>query len=306
MKKFFGIASKVTLAAVFFVCLCQTPAGAESFVRLAVNGKNVNLRPTPQATGEVVAQANAGDGFIAEKWPITNDEDGSEWYKIALALDAKSGKISALSSWDSRFTTDRAFVSAKYASISPLQKGDSEKISRVLARSLDAGEIPPESYAEGGYDGGFDWMGWYMACAASMGRSLPEIVQKWGDPAKIERLALDFLGQFVIWTKLEGKDGFAATFYEWPPLPGDMTDPIPNTSLQTLYVDREGAAIGGIIIGRDDKNRVRELLGAPDTENHEDAAGENWLWKNEFNTLAVCFGKNGRVSSVYFEARAAD
>ena len=103
-------------------------AGEAGYVRLAIKGTNVNLRPGPRAAGSVIAQMNTGDVFIAERNPIINDDDGSQWYKIVLAADAGSNKISALSEKDSRFNNDAAFVRADFATISQLKEGDMERI----------------------------------------------------------------------------------------------------------------------------------------------------------------------------------
>jgi hypothetical protein len=104
----------------------------DAYVRLAIKGSKVNLRPQPRAVGNVIAQVNTGDVFIAEKWPITvhgDKSDQSKWYKIVLAVNAKTNKISTLSEWDSRFELNVAFVRADYAVVSPLAKGEMEKIS---------------------------------------------------------------------------------------------------------------------------------------------------------------------------------
>lgn len=114
---------------IFAALLAVAPVWAEDgYVRLAVKGTHVNLRPQPRSSGSVVAQMNAGDMFIAEKYPIVCDDDASEWYRIVLAVDAKTNGISILSEWDSRFRLNVAFVRADFTSLSPLEKGDMEKI----------------------------------------------------------------------------------------------------------------------------------------------------------------------------------
>lgn len=265
---------------------------SEGYVRLTIRGTNVNMRPQPRASGNVLAKMNDGDVFFAERWPITNEEDGSEWYKIILPA------------WGGRFKPRFGFVGAQFAKASPLEKGDADQISRAMAGLLEIGETLPENFADDGY-GRFNWNAWQLSCAMSVGASLPDIVQRWGE-AKIERRAMNFIDQFVIMTHLEQKDGFAVTFYEWPPLPGVVVDTFAITSLRSLYVDRAGAMVGGLVIGRDGKNRVRELLGAPHTEDPGDAVGEFWRWGNDFDDLVVRFDKGGLVSSVMFEARVAD
>ena len=123
----------------------------EDYVRIAINGTNVNLRPQPIAEGRVTAQMSTGDVFIAEKAIIFNKNGNSKWYKIVLALDATKGKISMLSEWDSRFGENVAFVNADYATASPLEKGDMEKIK---ATSLGGSEILPEYVSIAGYSEG--------------------------------------------------------------------------------------------------------------------------------------------------------
>ncbi|MCL2011046.1 MAG: ankyrin repeat domain-containing protein [Synergistaceae bacterium] len=132
-----------------FVCVfvlaalsgCRAAAASEDgYVRLAIKGTKVNLRPGPSTSGGVVAQMNTGDVFIAEKNPVTSEDDESQWYRIALAADAGSNKISALSEWDSRFKNNVAFVRADFATISPLKEGDMERIlpARAVAAAITA------------------------------------------------------------------------------------------------------------------------------------------------------------------------
>jgi len=120
--------------------VAEAAASETGYVRLAIKGTNVNLRPQPRAAGSVVAQMNTGDVFIAEKNPVINDGDGSQWYKIVLAADAGSNKISALSERDSRFNNDAAFVRADFTTISPLKEGDTERILTALGEAAASEE----------------------------------------------------------------------------------------------------------------------------------------------------------------------
>ena len=130
----------------------------EGFVKLAITGTDVNLRPLPQASGAVVAQASLEDVFIAEQWPIENTNEKSQWYRIVFAV--KDGGIVPLSSMDKRFKAGFfPFVSAKYVAVSPVTPQED-----VVIR-----EIP---YCKG--------------YTHSLGSSLPEIVRTFG-PGKIER-----------------------------------------------------------------------------------------------------------------------
>jgi len=84
---------------------------------------------------------NTGDVFIAEESPIVIKDDGSEWYKIVLAVDEETNKISVLSEWDSRFRANMAFVHANYATVSPVSNEDMEKIMATpegVGYSLDS------------------------------------------------------------------------------------------------------------------------------------------------------------------------
>ncbi|MCL1941609.1 MAG: ankyrin repeat domain-containing protein [Synergistaceae bacterium] len=136
--------------ACFFCLFSEAPAASaeNEYARLAIKGTNVNLRPQPLAAGRVTAQMNAGDVFIAEKQLIFTKSDNSKWYKIALAIDAKTGKISTLSEWDARFAANVAFVRADYATLSPLEKGDMEKIK---ATPVGGSAVSPSSGAIAGY-----------------------------------------------------------------------------------------------------------------------------------------------------------
>ncbi|MCL1940377.1 MAG: hypothetical protein FWG09_00435 [Synergistaceae bacterium] len=283
------------------LCGAAVSAGAEDgYVRLAIKGTNVNLRPQPRAGGSVVAQMNTGDVFFAEKWPITCDDDDSQWYKIVLPA-TDSGAIKPLRDWDKRFRANVAFVSASFATVSPLKSGDMDRILKT-----PVGKGSGAANRKSGYGGkNFDWASLHEACVQSVGANLPEIVRKWGE-AEIERSAFEFIGEYVIYTSVEQPD-FRVTFYENLP----ERDGTPHfsqaaiTYLQTLNAERSGASIGGITIGRDDKNAVKKLLGEPD-EKDDDEGAERWNWHSEFNDLWLRFDGNGRVSSISTQARAAD
>jgi len=150
--------------------LTGAASSEDSYVRLAIKGTNVNLRPQPLGKGRVVAQMNTGDVFIAEKRQALNSYDNSKWYRIVLAVSAKTGKIGLLSEWDSRFKANAAFVHADFATVSSLAEGDMEKISatpvgvkgsKVLPDSLldksgsIAGYWADISYSDGPYLRGY-------------------------------------------------------------------------------------------------------------------------------------------------------
>ena len=114
---------------------CRAAASEIGYVRLAIKGTSVNLRPQPRAAGQVVAQMNTGDVFFAEKWPITLEDDNTQWYKIVLPAP-DSGRIEPLCDWDSRFTANVAFVRSDFATVSPLKQGD---VERILATPVGRG-----------------------------------------------------------------------------------------------------------------------------------------------------------------------
>ena len=121
--------------AVFLLALCGVVHAEDGYVRLTIKGENVNLRPEPQAGGAIVAKVNAGNVFIAEKWPIT-DKSGSDWYRMVFRLDAKSGGIvpfwGVFSYYDAELEANVsprvAFVSARFVDATPLASGDMKQI----------------------------------------------------------------------------------------------------------------------------------------------------------------------------------
>ncbi|MCL1875562.1 MAG: hypothetical protein FWF87_04820 [Synergistaceae bacterium] len=298
MKRIFSVT-------VILLVLCGAAFSAsaeDGYVRLAIKGTNVNLRPQPRAGGSVVAQMNTGDVFFAEKWPITCDDDNSQWYKIVLPATDR-GAIKSLRDWDKRFKANVAFVSASFVTISELEAEDME---RILKTPTGVRKASSKSNRKSGYAGEyFDWMALHEACIQSIGANLPEIVSNWGE-AEIKREAFEFVGEYVIYTSVDQPD-FRVTFYENLP----NSDGTPNgfpatiTYLQTFYTERNGALIGGITIGSDDRNSIKKLCGEPDEKDNDEGV-ERWNWHSEFNDLWIRFDGNGRVLSIYIQARAAD
>jgi hypothetical protein len=296
---------QVIYASTLLLLLCGATFADDGFVRLAIKGTKVNLRPQPRTAGRVIAQINNREAFFAEKWPITCDEDGSQWYKIVLPVP-NSGKIKQRRDWDSRFIANVAYVSANLATITPLKKGDMESILKTPFYLSDdkVDDISVEHYMLDDVEEKFDWMNFHTSCVKSVGANLPEIVHKWGE-AKIERNAYEFVGEYVLYTTVEQPD-FQVTFYEaLPEANGTMKKALTIQYLQTFFTKRKGALIGGLHIGHDDKNSVRILLGDADTKG-DDEAGEYWNWHSEFNDLYVHFDVNGLVLSMTIEARAAN
>jgi len=151
MKRFF----LVFPALLVLLALCSAAFAEDGYVRLAINGTNVNLRPQPRAGGSVVAQMNTGDVFFAEEWPITCTIDDSLWYKIVLPAP-DSGAIKTLRDWDSRFKANVAFVNANFVTVSPLKNGD---MGRIEATPVG------EGYWAGGHD---PWVAFQMEKAGFM------------------------------------------------------------------------------------------------------------------------------------------
>ncbi|MDR0498738.1 MAG: hypothetical protein LBH03_03250 [Holophagales bacterium] len=106
--------------------LANRPDYKYGYVSLAIKGTNVNLRHQSQAKGDVIRQTNTGDVFIAEKWPVTNVENGMEWFKIVLSPDPKSGV----------FIPFNAYVAAPYAVDNPLTSSD---VKRVIETPVGEG-----------------------------------------------------------------------------------------------------------------------------------------------------------------------
>ena len=109
------------------------PQNATGYMRLTINGTNVNVRPQPFAAGRVLARMQTGDVFIAEKQPVVVEQGKSEWYKIVLAVDSATNGMCEMSQWDPRLTATVAFVHADYADASPLLAGDMDKIGATPA-----------------------------------------------------------------------------------------------------------------------------------------------------------------------------
>jgi hypothetical protein len=145
-------------------------------------------------------------------------------------------------------------------------------------------------------DGGeFDWTGWQYSSELSIGANLPEVMRKWGGgDTEIERNAFEFMGEYVI-SNSAAFPNFSVTFYEWPPYR--------FAGIKAFATD--AGAVGGVYIGRTDREGVKKLLGSPDVIEKE-ADGELWMWKSEFNGLMIGFGGDGKASLMTYEARAAD
>ena len=108
----------------------------DSFVRLTINGSNVNLRLFP-TTADIdgmkpVAQANTtdtSDVFIAEAWPIKDKRDNSMWYRILYSVDPKSSEVISLNRWNKEIQKNTCvFVNVRFTEQSYLSENEYEQV----------------------------------------------------------------------------------------------------------------------------------------------------------------------------------
>ena len=278
MKRIFLLGALLALLCAGCVTQSGTVASQavpEGYVRLAITGTDVNLRPLPQAGGSVVAQANTGDMFIAEQWPIKNTADESEWYRIVFAVKG-DGSIVPLSSVNKRFKVDFfPFVSAKFAAISPVTPQEDIAIR----------EIP--------YRKGFSY---------DLGNNLPDIVRKFG-LGKIEReFNLKSIQYF-------GTDNILFARVDLPGLPDtflwESLDTPYDILAKHLTLTKPGVVFKGIGIATPGfgKEEVRELMKTqsnikPEISNHED--GERWYYGAEMWNCEFIFDAQGLVKSYQY------
>jgi hypothetical protein len=271
---------KIFLLGTLFALLCAgcvtqsgsgTPQAApEGYVKLAVTGTDVNLRPLPQAGGSVVAQANTGDIFIAEQWPIKNTDDESEWYRIVFAVKADGG-IVPLASANNRFKTGFfPFVSAKYAAISPITPQEDIAIRKIPYRK------------------GFSY---------DLGNNLPDIVRTFG----LGEITREFSRKEIEYFGIDN------TLFARINLPG-LPDTFLWESLDTPYdihakqltLTKPGFVFNGIAIATPGfgKEQVRKLMKTqgnikPEISKHED--GERWYYGAEMWNCEFIFDAQGLV-----------
>ena len=258
-------------------CIAQSggsapPAAPEGFVKLAILGTNVNLRQLPQAGGNVVAQANTGDVFFAEQWPIVNAVDKSQWYRLVFAV--KDGGIVPLSSADKRFKAGFfPFVSATLANVTPV----------TLEEDAKAREIP--------YRAGFGY---------GLGNNLPDIVRKFGD-GKIERefdpKSLEYFGIDNTLFATVSLPGLPEAFlWEAIERPYEILG-------KSFTVTKPGLVFDGIALGTPGFGReeVRALMKKkwkkmkPDISQQEN--GERWFYSAEMWNCEFIFDEQGLVKS---------
>ena len=123
MKRFSFFFSLVIL---FLAVLC---ASADAYLYLSVSGSNVSIRAEAKMNGKVLTQAKAGDVFIAEDKQVTNEADGSKWFKIVLSL----GNDYELLKDDGRFGIEAAYISVNNAHTMRVAENENKKIASLLA-----------------------------------------------------------------------------------------------------------------------------------------------------------------------------
>ncbi|MCL1940376.1 MAG: right-handed parallel beta-helix repeat-containing protein [Synergistaceae bacterium] len=114
-----------SIAALVLAVLC---APADAYLYLSVSGANVSIRAEAKMDGKILAQAKAGDVFIAEDNPVTNEADGSKWYKIVLTL----GNDYALLKEDARFGVEAAYIGVSNAHTMRTAESENKKIASLL------------------------------------------------------------------------------------------------------------------------------------------------------------------------------
>ena len=261
-------------------CVMQSGGTASSgpapdgFVKLAVTGTNVNVRPIPHAEGAATTQVGVGDVFIAEEWPINNTTEKTQWYRIAFAV--KDGAVVPLASVDKRFKAGFfPFVSAKFVTVSPLTQEED-----VAARSIP-------------YRAGYTHV---------LGSSLPEIVRTFG-PGEVKR-EFDLkhiehfgVGNLLLTTvKLPGLEGL---LFEDLDVPHSISD-------KDFTLTKPGFVYKGIAIATPGfgKEQVRKLMKKdwknlnPEISTQE--GGECWYYGAEMWNCSFIFDEHGLVKSYQF------
>ncbi|MDL2216919.1 hypothetical protein LJB81_04245 [Desulfovibrio sp. OttesenSCG-928-M14] len=273
----------VLAAVVVFMCLgcigrfgsaAAQQSAPEGYVKLAITNTAVNLRPLPQVGGTVAAQANTGDVFIAEQWPIENTTDKSQWYRIILAMKA-DGSIVPLSAADKRFKAGFfPFVSAEYAKTSPVTMKEDATIRAF-------------PYSEKDTDG--------------LGKNLPDIVRKFG-LGEISRtfnveLIEHFGGANMLHVEVDipGLQGFL-----WEDLEGEYQLYGKSFTLSKPGMVCDGIAIATPGFGKAEARKLMEekWKTRPEISRRDD--GEWWSYIAEMWDCDIVFDEQGLVKSYRF------
>ena len=281
---------KFLLLAVFVlfcsVCIVQSrakdikKAAPEGYVKLSITGTNVNLRPLPQASGNIIKQVNTGDIFIAEQWTIENTAEKSKWYRIVFAVNANGG-ITSLASTDKKFKAGIfPFVSAQYAKASPVTEKEDAAIRKIPYRE------------EFNYD---------------LGNNLPDIVRKFG-PGKIERtFSLEELEYFGVGNNLFATvslPGLPEAFL-WESVDEPYYILAKDFTLTKIGFVYDGIAIGTPGFGKEEVRKLMQVkwkamqLNIQPTISMQDNE-ERWFYIAEMWNCTFIFDKKGLVKSYSF------
>ena len=265
------------IVAIFTLCLAFASAVwaetvPEGFVKLAITGTDVNLRPIPQGGGAAVAQANTGDVFIAEQWPITNKGDNSQWYRIVFVVNS-DGNVASLPTMDTRFkAVPFPFVSVKYTEVLPV----------TLKEDTQARTIPNKVNNE-------------------LGNSLPDVVRTFGS-GKVERI---FDPEEI---EYFGIGNFLSTEVELLELKGLLFEDLDGSYElhgKGITITKPGFVYRGIAIGTHGfgKEEVQRLMAKewpntkPSIVTNDD--GEYWYYTSEMQYYTIVFDEQGLVKSFY-------
>ena len=276
---------KTLLLGIVLVILCSgcvmqsgssaLQAAPEGFVKLAITGTDVNLRPLPHAGGTVITQASTGDVFIAEQWPIDNTTEKSQWYRIVFAIK-DNGDIVPLPSVDKRFKAGFfPFVSAAFTEISPI----------TWEQDTQARALP--------YRQGFRY---------DLGNSLPDIVRRFG-PGEITRKfdleGIEYYGIGNLISTIVSLPGLEGLLFEGLDEPYDING-------KSFTLSRPGVVFRGVAIATPGfgKEEVRALMKAefrnmqPNITTQED--GEHWGYNAEMWDCEFVFDERGLVVRYQF------
>ena len=277
MKKLFALLVIFLLAGTMGQAVAASESIPEGFVKLAVTGSNVNLRPIPQSGGSAMAQANTGDVFIAEQWPVVNVADKSLWYRVAFVQNA-NGNIAPLSSVDTRIKPGHIpFISAAFVTLSPVTAEEDARIRAIPYR---------KGYTE------------------DLGNSLPEIVSNFG-PGNVKReFDMEAIEHFgvgnLVLTTLE-LPGFEGLLFE--DLDTEYTIHGKHFTLTKPGFVYEGIAIATPGFGKEEVRKLMEkkwsgtdLRPEISTEGEE----ERWNYGGEMWNCTFVFDAQGLVKSYDF------
>jgi|GEM_PF-2036269 len=251
------------------------PAVPEGFVILEVTGTDVNIRPIPHTSLPPVAQANEGNLFIAEQWPVENTTTNSQWYRIAFALKEDGSMVPFSAMHEGKEISVFPFIHASFASISAVTP---EEYARAIA-------IPYRK----GYKN-------------ALGTSLPDVVAKFG-PGEIKRTfnveENEYFGLGSILGANVALPGLNGLLFEYLDAQHSLEGKHFTLSKPGFVYD--GIAIATPGFGREEvrKRMEKESPGVkPDISKGEE--GERWYYGAEMWNCTFIFDEQGLVKSYEF------